>query len=200
MTHVENIPHILINGITHQHSENSNKNYIPIGAGDLISKRESVLLQNGNALGDYTPFYFGPRMPMLYVIKLGSQSVRYNLNQISSEDIIYCITSIEQVRAHKLDFVFSDGHAISDLTDFFDETNIEEILNIIDQKAINARYWRDENDLDLKRRKEAEFLILGDIPSSAILGFVVYNDNAKQKLLKYGVDENKIAIKSGYYF
>ena len=200
MTHVENIPHILANGITHQRSANSNENYVPIGAGGLISKRESVLLSNGNALGDYIPFYFGPRMPMLYVIKLGAQSVLYNLKQTSSEDVIYCITSVEQMLAHRLEFVFSNGHAVSDLTDFFDETDVKEILNIIDQKAVNARYWRDDNDLDLKRRKEAEFLVLGDIPASAILGFAVYSANAEQKLLKLGVDKNKIAVKSGYYF
>jgi len=200
MTHVENIPHILLNGITHQRSSNSNKNYVPIGAGDLISKRESVLLPNGKTLGSYIPFYFGARMPMLYVIKLGDQSLRYNLNRVSREDVIYCITSIEQIRIHKLNFAFSNGHAVSDLTDFFDESDIGDILNIIDEAAINAKYWKDDNDLDLKRRKEAEFLVMGDIPASAILGFAVYNESAEHRLLNLGIDKNKIAVKQGYYF
>jgi hypothetical protein len=200
MTHVENIPHILANGITHQRSTNSNENYVPIGAGGLISKRESVLLPNGNALGDYIPFYFGPRMPMLYVIKLGDQSVLYNLKQTQSQDVIYCITSVEQMQVHRLEFVFSNGHAVSDLTEFFDRSDVEEILNIIDIEAVNARYWRDDNDLDLKRRKEAEFLVLGDVPVSAILGFAVYNDSAEQRLLNLGIDKDKITVKPGFYF
>ncbi|AYL97934.1 type II toxin-antitoxin system toxin DNA ADP-ribosyl transferase DarT [Mucilaginibacter celer] len=180
--------------------QNSNENYVSIGAGGLISKRENVFLSNGNTLGDYIPFYFGPRMPMLYVIKLGAQSVLYNLKQTSSEDVIYCITSVEQILEHQLEFVFSNGHAVSDLTDFFDGTDVGSIAEIIDMQAVNARYWRDENDLDLKRRKEAEFLVLGDIPASAILGFVVYNENVEQKLLKLGIDKGKIAVKPSYYF
>jgi hypothetical protein len=132
---------------------------------------------------------------MLYVIKLGTQSVLYNLKQTSMEDVIYCITSVEQIKLHKLEFVFSNGHAVNALTDFFDETDVEDMLNIIDENAINTRYWRDDNDLDLKRRKEAEFLVLG-----AILGFAVNNETVGQKLLKLGVDNNKITVKQGYYF
>ncbi|SDI13073.1 type II toxin-antitoxin system toxin DNA ADP-ribosyl transferase DarT [Mucilaginibacter sp. P25] len=200
MTHVENIPHILKNGITHQWSANSNKDYVPIGSGSLISKRESFILPNGEALGRYIPFYFGARMPMLYVIKQGANSIYYNMRPVSTEDIVYCITSVEQIRVHNLRFVFSNGHAVSDLTDFFYEADIDDILNIIDLSAINAQYWVDYNDLDLKRRKEAEFLVIDDIPASAILGFAVYNKNAKQKLLAFDISESKIVIKPDYYF
>lgn len=200
MTHIGNIPHILENGITHQNSLNSNKNYISIGYANLISKRENVILPNGNKLSDYIPFYFGARMPMLYVIMLGTNSVKYDIEPISSEDIVYCITNVEQVLNHNLQFVFSDGHAVSELTDFFDIASIESIDKIIDSQAIKAMYWNDENDLDLKRRKEAEFLVENHIPVNAILGFAVYNNNAKQRLLDYGVAQGKIVVRPKYYF
>jgi len=200
MTHIENIPHILEHGITHHRSLNSNKSYVPIGYTNLISKREGFILSNGKALGNYIPFYFGARMPMLYVIMLGSNSRQYDMQSVSSEEIVYCITSIEQIQAHNLDFVFTNGHAVSALTDFFDKEDINNIYNLLDWSAINATYWNDENDLDLKRRKEAEFLIEGDIPPSCISGFGVYNDYAKGRLMKYGVPENKIAIRPTYYF
>jgi len=119
MTHVENIHHILENGITHQTSVNSNKAYVSIGYHSLISKRESFVLPNGKRLGNYIPFYFGPRMPMLYVIMLGANSIKYNIKPVLSEDIVYCITSVEQILNHGLRFIFSDGHAVSELTDFF---------------------------------------------------------------------------------
>lgn len=200
MTHIENIPHILNNGITHQNSLNSNKDYKPIGYQSLISKRDSFLLPNDKILGTYIPFYFGARMPMLYVIMLGNNSVKYNLEPISPDDIIYCITSVEKILEHKLSYVFSDGHAVSELTTFYDEAHHERIDNIIDYKAINAIYWVDENDLDLKRRKEAEFLIENDIPADAILGFAVRNVQAKEKLLSCGIPEKAIVIKPQYYF
>ena len=39
-----------------------------------------------------------------------------------------------------------------------------------------------------------------EIPPHLILGFVVFNENAKNKLLAWGVDINKIAIRPNYYF
>lgn len=196
MTHIENIPHILQFGITHINSPNNNPNYIPIGDGNLIGRRSTHNVLNGKQLGVYIPFYFGKRMPMLYVIQKGLTGVKVTM----PENIIYCITSIEQVVKHKLDFIFSDGHAIDGLTTFYDQDELQNLTQIIDQNAIRAKYWKDENDLDLKRRKEAEFLVENDLPSSAILGYVVYNNIAKTKLLDFGISEKQISIKEDYYF
>jgi hypothetical protein len=77
MTHILNIPHILKYGITHKASSYANTHYVPIGDTSLINTRSSKQVQvtNGNilaegvviTLGDFIPFYFGVRMPMLYV-------------------------------------------------------------------------------------------------------------------------------------
>jgi hypothetical protein len=200
MTHIENILHILSYGITHQKSPKKNENYISIGDGSLISKRENFLLPNKKKLGRYIPFYFGARMPMLFVIKQGNNSTKYHLKSISSEEIVYCITTVELILSHNISYLFSNGHAVSDLTQFYDQKDIYNIENIIDENAINAKYWIVENDLDLKRRKEAEFLIEDDLPASAILGYAVYNESAKQKLIALGIEENKVAVRPNYYF
>lgn len=196
MTHIKNIPHILQNGITHIAAPNRNPEYESIGDGNLIANREKKTLFNGFKLGDYIPFYFGYRMPMLFVIHNGFNGVK----KTSSENIVYCITSVQQIIDHNLDFIFSDGHAVDDFTDIFDKEEVSDILIIIDKKAIESKYWKDETDLDLKRRKEAEFLIAQDIPISAVLGYAVYDETAKQKLIDFGINENKIAIKPNYYF
>jgi hypothetical protein len=57
-----------------------------------------------------------------------------------------------------------------------------------------------DSDLDLKRRKEAEFLVLGDVPIAAIRGFYVFNERAKNILLESGVNEEQIVIRPDYYF
>ena len=72
--------------------------------------------------------------------------------------------------------------------------------NIIDWQAVNARYWRNENDLDLKRRKEAEFLVLGDIPAKAILDFLVFDQRAKDILVGFGAISDHVHIKPSFYF
>jgi len=71
MTHIQNVPHILTNGITHRNSPNANSKFTSIGDPSLITTRDCFVLDNGRLLGDYVPFYFGTRSPMLYVIQKG---------------------------------------------------------------------------------------------------------------------------------
>jgi len=52
----------------------------------------------------------------------------------------------------------------------------------------------------LKRRKEAEFLVLGDISPIGILGYIVCNEASKSKMMSFGIEEVKIHIKPDYYF
>ncbi len=196
MTHIENIPHILQYGITHSSSKNANPDFKPIGDNSLISTRNNFILNNEKHLGEYIPFYLGVRMPMLYVIQHGFNMVL----PANTEEIIYCVSSIQKIIDLQLDFIFTDGHAVDRLSSQYTIKDVENIENIIDWDAVNAKYWKDENDLDLKRRKESEFLVLGDIAINAILGYIVFNEDAKNKLIDFGIDESKIGIKSDWYF
>ncbi|MBK9463168.1 MAG: DUF4433 domain-containing protein [Sphingobacteriales bacterium] len=54
--------------------------------------------------------------------------------------------------------------------------------------------------MDKKRRKEAEFLVLGDISLHAILGYITYNENAKNKIITFGADATNVLIKPEFYF
>ena len=78
--------------------------------------------------------------------------------------------------------------------------DIQDIETIVDFDAAKAKNWINEFDTDLKRRKEAEFLISEDIPTAAILGFVVFNENVKSNLMKLNINEKRIVIKKNYYF
>ncbi|MDX9790784.1 MAG: DUF4433 domain-containing protein [Candidatus Kapabacteria bacterium] len=196
MTHIENIPHVLQYGITHRNSKSANLNFIPIGDNSLINRRNTHILNNGTVLGDYIPFYFGTRSPMLYVIQRGFNGVI----KTDPENIIYCVTSIAKIIDSEIDFMFTDGHAIDSFSTEYSKAQIENIDNILDYSAINATVWIDENDLDKKRRKEAEFLLSQDLPTNYILGYICYNELAKSKLLEYGINENKIVVKPNCYF
>lgn len=96
--------------------------------------------------------------------------------------------------------MFTDGHAIDSFSTAYSKAQIENIDNILDYSAISATVWIDENDLDKKRRKEAEFLLSQDLPTNYILGYICYNERAKSKLLEYGINENKIVVKPNCYF
>lgn len=196
MTHVRNIPHILEFGITHVNSENRNENYAPIGDSSIINTRNTFILDDGSFLGEYIPFYFGPRMPMLYVIQNGFNGVKCT----HPKDIVYCVVSVQRVIDLNLFFRFTDGHAIDMMSMFFDVHSINRLDEIVDYDAVNAKYWTDPSDLDKKRRKEAEFLIKGDVSKNAIVGFIVYNEETKNVVRSYGVPDRKVIVKREYYF
>lgn len=195
MTHIENISHILEYGITHVSSLHANLNYTPIGDASLINTRNEFLLDNGKKLGDYIPFYFCILTPMLYVIQRG-----YNVKKVDSENIIYCVSSVQKIIDTNIDFVFTDGHAIETISSQYTSQNINDIENLIDLKIAKDPNFKDLNDLDKKRRKQAEFLVSSDIPVQAILGFVVFNETAKNKLLNLGIEERRIKVLKHYYF
>lgn len=196
MTHVNNVPHIISNGITHRFSENANPKFTPIGDPTLISRRNQFTLNNGRKLGEYIPFYFGLRMPMLYVIHHGLNGVK----KLQPGEIIYCVSSVSKVMEAGLDFLFTDGHAVDAFSSQYSKSHLDQLTTILDRSAIKARYWKADNDLDLKRRKEAEFLLLGDLPFEGVLGFIVYDESTKARLLHQGVEEKQIHIKPNAYF
>ena len=196
MTHIENVPHILEYGVAHVSSAHANKNYKTIGDDSIISTRYHFVLPNAKKLGDYIPFYFGVRMPMLYVIQKGYNSVQVT----PAKDIVYCLSSVQKVVDHGLPFVFTDGHAVDGFSGFYEQKDLPDIDKILDKEAINATYWHKDDDLDLKRRKEAEFLVETDIPTTAIIGWLVYNEKAKECLLAMGIPEKKIYVKPDCYF
>lgn len=132
---------------------------------------------------------------MLYVIQKGHNEVQ----TVEAENIVYCISFIQNIIDIPLEYLFTDGHATSYLTSFYDANDVQNIENIIDFNAIKSRYWNEYPDQ--KRKKSAEFLVKGDIPIDKIIAFAVYNQTAKDKLIKMGINSNIIHIrKNEYYF
>lgn len=196
MTHIANVPHILLHGITHRTSANANPHFTPIGDPTLISTRNAFVLENGRTLGEYIPFYFGSRMPMLYVIQKGFNGVAVT----PAQDIVYCVTSIHKVIDAGQEFVYTNGHAVDSFSSQFGPQDVGEIDNQVDFQAVRVRDWISPTDLDLKRRMQAEFLLLGDLPFPSVLGFVVRTEAAKTQLLDFGVTANQIHIRANAYF
>lgn len=209
ITHIENIPHILQYGITHKDSINKNTVYQNIGDLSLIDTRSKkrVYIDNGEidpsngmaaiTLGDYIPFYFGVKMPMLYVAQHGGNFVE---RATSPSDIIYLGCSVSKIISSKLNFFFSDGHATDMLTSFYDKSKIDELVNIVDWDAVKSSYWGGAENLNVKRKKQAEFLVSGDLSPEFIIAFGCFNEQAKDKLISLGVACEKIKIIPKAYY
>lgn len=207
MTHIENIPHILRYGITHKNSPHADAAYKSIGDASLISTRETkrVCIDNGTfhqegeniVLGEFIPFYFGIRMPMLYVIQHGGNFVP---QATPPTDIIYLVCHLLSVANAQSRCYYSNGHATEFITSFFDKSHIRELPSRINWEAITERYWGGEEKLNLKWQKQAEFLAKDDIPPDLIIGYVCHDEAAQQRLMQMGIEKNKIKIVPNAYY
>ena len=186
----------------------TNPNYISMGDVSLIHTRENkhVTVDNGDfldldapkiILGQYIPFYFGVKMPMLYVIQNGGNFV---LESTPASKIVYMACSLSRIITKNNSYFFSDGHATDNLTTFYNKTKINDLPEIIDWDAVKASYWGRQDNLNLKRKKQAEFLIQDDLPSNLIIGLGCYNENARKRLVTMRFEENKIKIIPNAYY
>lgn len=97
ITHRDNIPWILANGIHCRNSNRVDPNFVNIGNAELIHKRTSRQLMTPpyGTLSDYVPFYFTPRSIMLLNILTGYNGVR----QRNREEIVFMVTSLRHLEA-----------------------------------------------------------------------------------------------------
>lgn len=194
MTHIDNIENILNVGLVLPTSEKANPQYVPIGDVTAIDTRRHSILPNGRSIGDYIPFYFGPRTPMLYVIQHGYN----NVTQRKAEEIVYCVISIDDIVRNNVPCIFTDGHALTKITTIYPGHLLKDVNKYVKYCDVYAKQWIDEPDA--KRLKEAELLIESDMSPTYIRYFLVYNESARQKLLSLNIDEMKIRIAPHFYF
>jgi hypothetical protein len=102
IVHIENLEHILKNGLWTQTSKDANPNYVPIGDRSIIRDRKELMTSDGSPLSDFIPFYFSAKSPMLYVIQKGYNHV----TKRAPSEIIYLITTFDQVKQAGLAWCF----------------------------------------------------------------------------------------------
>jgi ssDNA thymidine ADP-ribosyltransferase, DarT len=82
------------------------------------SRRNRVVPRGpGGAVGDYVPFYFAPRSPMLFRIQQGG------VDEVDGNPVglLYFATTTERLDAAGMAWVFTDGNAAAAVTQFFDD-------------------------------------------------------------------------------
>jgi hypothetical protein len=130
----------------------------------------------GGVLHDYVPFYFGPRSPMLYTISRGNVPSCPN----GQTTVVHLVSTAEAVSAAGLGFAFTDGHAIVALSEYYDDLAD---LDQVDWPLMKARYWHDTlDDMDRKRRRQAEFLVHESMPWSLIDEIVVMSPSIEHEV------------------
>jgi hypothetical protein len=190
---------MLDHGLVCRNSPHADPNFITIGLPDLIDKRKThpVTIGPGGTLADYVPFYFTPASVMLLNIKTGYNGVTKRPNA----DIAILVSSIPTLQQAGVPFVFTNGHAYMQETDYFDDSRD---LDKVDWDILQRRdFARDPDDPGKMGRYQAEALAYQHVPVSALLGIACYDDTVRATL-EAEVNRRKLPLKvvavPKYYF
>ena len=96
--HIDNMRHVMKYGLVHNDSPFASDSFVPIDDMSVMDARSTKQLPDGSFLSEYIPFYFGPRSPMLYNIKI---SGKITVNMIQRK--VFETRSFNYVLLHKKD-------------------------------------------------------------------------------------------------
>jgi len=179
ITHRQNLPWILANGVHCQNAGVVDPSYVSIGNPELIEvrSRRVVGVVPGGTLADYIPFYFTPYTPMLYNIRTGYGGIAQRRN----EEIIVLVSSLPELKRRGVAYLFTDRHAKLETATFFnDDTNL---ADAVDFELLQRRdFKRDPERPDKVERYQAEALAYRHVPVAAILGIGCYTAEIRSLL------------------
>lgn len=152
----------------------------------------------GGVVGDYTPFYFAGRSPMLFKVSRGGVPGFTG----TVDKLVYLITSIEVLRERGLQFVITDRNAATATASFHGDGGGRP--EQIDWDLMDAHIWRSTpEEPDRMERRMAECLVHRVVPWSAFLGLAVASTGMAERVrdvLKMSGVDGKVRIEPGLYY
>ena len=199
ITHIDNVPWILRNGLHCKNSNVRDPNFVGIGNPELIERRAGrrVPVLPGGTLSDYVPFYFTPFSMMMYNIRTGYGGIR----QFPNSEIVIMVSSLRDLAERGVVAVFSDRHAYLQTAQFF--TSLED-LGKIDWGILQRRdFKKNVDDPEKTARYQAEALVHRHLPVDHLAG-IVGRSQKEQRILERQREEAglelKVLARPNWYF
>lgn len=198
LTHKDNLPWILDNGLHCRASAYHDPNFASIGIPDLIEKRSlrNVPEGPGGTLSDYIPFYFTPLSMMAYNIHTGR-----NVQQRRNDELVILVSSLPELRKANASFLFTDRHALLVAAKFYSDLAY---LDRIDWRILQNRdFSRDNEDIGKTSRYQAEALVHRHMPIGCLLQVACWDDDQKlwvESVVRQRGSALQVAINRGWYF
>jgi hypothetical protein len=159
ITDVTNLANILTDGGLQSDAVMAQRSPTVIGYSHIKQRRLGqirVPCCNNRFVGEFVPFYFCPRSPMLYTINQGATG----LPPGCQATIVHLVSSVDTAIGIGGAWAISDGNAGAFYTSF--DANLR-ALDDLDWSAIRARDWRGR-----VHEKQAEFLVEDFFPWSCV--------------------------------
>ena len=209
-THIENLPAILEAGALLSDTTVQARGLLENEAGDPEIKerrrRQPVSCWPGGVVGDYVPFYFAARSPMMYKLWVGGVPSYTG----DHHDLVYFVSDVDRMLGADLAFAISDRNAAKALADFTNDaaalgdlTSSEPDSDFVDWPLMKATMWNNTaDDGERMERRMAEFLVLDAVPLD-LLAVATYSDDRRAKVeqvfAKAGVQMTVVSRPGWYY-
>jgi len=194
ITDVANLPNILSDGGLHSDAIMAQRNPTVIGYSHIKRRRLTqirVPCCNNRFVGEFVPFYFCPRSPMLYTINQGATG----LPPGCQSTIVHLVSNVDAGVGLGQDWAISDGNAGAFHTDFGSNLNA---LDGLDWPAIRAQNWQGKT-----HEKSAEFLVADFFPWSCIQQIGCHNSQVAQQakdLIQNHSHQPSVDVEPSWYY
>lgn len=211
-THLENVPSILAGGDLLSDSAVRAASRLTAEAGDPAIKerrrRRSVPCGPGGFVGDYVPFYFAPRSPMMFKLSRGGVASFTG----DHRDLVYWVTDVAEVVGAGLPFVFSDRNAAVAVAEFSSDPSLLGDLSksaphsdFVDWPLMHSTFWNNTPEApDRMERRMAEFLVHERVPINRFLGLAVHSEAHRARLERLFVSSGAapcpIEVRPAWFF
>lgn len=145
----------------------------------------------GRFVGEFVPFYFCPRSPMLYAINQG----RTERPAGSQRTILHLVSRVCVGVGLERAWAISDGNAGAFHSSFY---NTLKGLNSLDWQAIRAMDWQQKS-----HQKQAEFIVADFFPWTGFHAIGCYNNvvaEQVQDLLSTHHHRPEVQVQPGWYY
>lgn len=142
-------------------------------------------------VGEFVPFYYCPRSPMLYTMNRGNTGRPAG----SQRSVVHLVSTVHAALSLGRPWALSDSNAGSDYAEFFDDIAK---LDSLDWDAINARQWSGQTTA-----KQAEFLVSDFYPWAAIVGIACQNADIQAQVVELVSQTNhqpKVITRPDWYY
>ena len=172
-----------------------------IGMSNIKQRRLSLPMPcyPDTRVGDYVPFYFGPRSVMLYLIyRANHPELDYRGGQapiVHLESDLHSV--VDWANANRRRWAFSLSNAAAQYTQF--RAHLDD-LNQIDWNAVYARNWQGDA---VREAKQAEFLVHQFFPWHLVSRIGVISErisNRVASVIGSAAHKPKIEVQRAWYY
>jgi hypothetical protein len=115
--------------------------------------------------------------------------------------VVHLTSSAETIANAGLAFTFTEGHAELAYSSFYEDL-VD--LNKIDWKVMKSKWWNDTlEDMDRKRRRQAEFLVYDFLPWELVTKIGVIDDRVAERvneILKGATHRPRVVVEGSWYY